>query len=373
MHLFDLLFGLAARGPRFFEDGWGDRILCDGAADPEELMRRCAGPIEVRLGRPSRAHGGVLREGTFVSPEDRLPTCARRARVQLLLPEAGTRAVVLHLAASGDQGFRLRLRFAAPLLAHGIGALVLENAYYGARRPERQRAHALRSVSDLYLLGSATFQEGRALLCWLRQGGHPAVGVTGFSMGGQLAAMVGASMDFPVAVVPVASSCSADAVLREGVLRHTPCWERLACAGETEATARERLFERLARFSVTSLPAPAFPPAAIVVGTAQDGVVPPAEMQRIAEYWGAELRWLPAGHVTAVLRHQEPMRQAILDAVDRLGAAPEAGRRRRRRAAVAEEPIRSIVALAGRADAGGAAVRHRRPHRQPRRAAGNRR
>jgi Alpha/beta hydrolase domain containing 18 len=366
MHLFDLLFGLASRGPRFFEDGWGDRVLSECAEDPERLMRRSARPLDVQLGPRRRAVGGSLCEGTFASPEDRLPACARTARVNLLLPEGETHAVVLHLAASGDQGFQLRLRFAAPLLQHGIGALVLENAYYGARRPERQLAHALRSVSDLYLLGAATFQEGRALLRWLRQVGHARVGVTGFSMGGQLAAMVGASMDFPVAVVPVAPTCSADSVLRGGVLRHAPSWARLAGEGETEALARERLLERLARFSVTNLPAPAFPPAAIVVGTELDGVVPPSEMRRIAEYWGAELRWLPAGHVSAVLRHQGAMRLAILDAVERLPAARAMATRRRR--SPAADPIRALFSLAARAD-GAAAVRHR--HRQH--AAGNRR
>jgi hypothetical protein len=172
--------------------------------------------------------------------------------------------------------------------------------------------------------------------------------------------MVGAAMDFPVAVVPIAPSCSADMVLREGVLRHTASWSRLAAEGETEAASRARLLERLARFSVTSLPPPVFPPSAIVVGTAEDGVVPPSEMQRIAEHWGAELRWLPAGHVTAVLRHQEPMRQAIVDAVDRLGAPRDETLRRRCRRAGTVDRVRAVLALAARADADadGAAARH---------------
>ena len=96
-------------------------------------------------------------------------TCGRTARVRLLLPEHDLRGVAVHLAASGDQGFRVRLRFAAPLLARGIGALVLENAFYGARRPANQLGPAVRSVSDLHLMGSATFQEGRVLLRWLRE------------------------------------------------------------------------------------------------------------------------------------------------------------------------------------------------------------
>jgi dienelactone hydrolase len=332
MHVLDLLFGLAARGPRFFQDGWGDRTLCD-SMDPEALSRRRIPRLRVKLGPARRAFGGLLRDGQFESPEHRLPRCARTARIRLLLPEDGARAVAVHLAASGDQGFAVRLRFAAPLLERGIGALVLENAFYGARRPANQPHHAVRSVSDLHLMGSATFQEARALMRWLRDALHVTrVGVTGYSMGGQLSAMVGASIPFPCAVVPIAATCSPDSVLRSGVLRHVASWSALVASGESVEAARSALCRHLARFSVTTLPAPAFPEAAIVVGTKDDGVVPPADMRRIAEHWGCELRWLPAGHVWAVLRHQGAMRDAIGDAFERLESAPGIATRPKARA-----------------------------------------
>jgi dienelactone hydrolase len=321
MHFLDLLFGLAARGPRFFADGWGDRALCD-EIDPEALARRRIPAIQVRLGPRQRSLGGILREGSFESPEARLPACARRARLKLLLPQRGLRGVAVHLAASGDQGFAVRLRFAAPLLARGLGALVLENPFYGDRRPRGQVGPAVRSLSDLTLMGAATFQEGRALLRWLRDAqGVPLVGVTGFSMGGQMAAMVGASMPFACAVVPIAPACSPDSVLRDGALRHVAHWSALAAAGEDVEAARAAVCAHLSRFSVRTLPAPVLPEAAIVVGTAGDGIVPPAEMRRIAAHWGAELRWLDAGHVSAVLRHQGEMREALADAFGRLDLA----------------------------------------------------
>jgi hypothetical protein len=337
MHLLDFVFGLAARGPRFFQDGWGDRALCE-AMDPQALSRRRIPRLDVRLGPVRREHGGLLQDGTFESPEARLPACASTARVRLLLPEGGARAVALHLAASGDQGFGVRLRFAAPLLERGIGALVLENAYYGARRPANQPRHAYRSISDLHLMGAATFQEGRALLRWLREDrAVPLVGVTGYSMGGQFSAMVGASVPFPCAIVPVAAPCSPDTVLREGVLHHVAEWAAIVGDAADPDAAKEELLAHLAKFSVTALPPPVWPLAAIVVGTAGDGVVPPAEMERIARHWGAELRWLPAGHVSAVLRHRGDMRQAVIDAFDRLEALTAAELRRsgraRRRAA----------------------------------------
>jgi dienelactone hydrolase len=235
--------------------------------------------------------------------------------------------VALHLAASGDQGFALRLRFAAPLLRQGLGALVLENPYYGARKPAAQLGPAVRTVADLHLMAAAAFQEGRALLRWLRHEQRVRlVGVTGFSMGGQMAAMVGASVEFPAAVVPIAGAFSPDSVFREGVLKGVAHVAALCERDEREEDARRRLMELLARFSVARLPAPVCPEAAIVVGTAGDGFVPPAEMRRTAAYWGAELRWIPAGHVLAVLRHQATMRAAIADAFDRLEAALRSGR-----------------------------------------------
>ncbi len=322
MNVADLLFGVVVRGPRFFNEGWGDRALCD-STDPAELAGRPPPRLEVKLGPARPAHGGILVEGTFPSPERCLPECARTARFRLLLPEGRPAGVAVHLAASGDQGFGIRLRFARPLLARGIGALVLENPFYGARRPPDQHRHAMRSVSDLHLLGRATFLEARGLLRWLSEGLRVRrLGVTGYSMGGQLAAMVGASWPEPLAVVPVAPTCSPDSVLREGVLRHVAHWRALAGAGGDEEAARAELIGHLARFAVTALPPPCWPRAAIVVGTEADGVVPPAEMDKIARHWGAELRWLPAGHVTAVVLHLDAMRQAIADAFDRLAGAP---------------------------------------------------
>ncbi|HSD18958.1 MAG TPA: alpha/beta hydrolase family protein [Anaeromyxobacter sp.] len=359
MHLLDLFIGVAIRGHHFFEDGWGDRAVCE-ASDPEVLLRRRTRPIDVQLGAGKRAHGALLYDGSFQSPEERLPECARTAHVKVLLPAGEVRGMFVHLAASGDQGFGLRLRFAEPLVARGVGAVVLENPYYGARRPKAQYAHQVRCVSDMHLMASATFLEGRSLLRWLRDElGFERVGVTGYSMGGQLAAMVGAAMPFPVAVVPVAPACSPDSVLREGVLRHVPSWQKLAAAGEDEAAVREALLGRASQFSVTSLPAPVYPEAAIVVGTSQDGFVPPSDMRRIAEHWGAELRWLPAGHVSALLRHQGAMRQAMLDALARLESAP-LQRRRPRRASTGELAKAAPPAKAPAQVAGGAAPLGRR-------------
>lgn len=310
------MFGMLVGRPLFFADGWGDlRVLDD---DPVELTRRAPANLVIRWGAPRRGRVGTLREGIFESPEARLPACSRIARVQLALPAGPLRGIALHLAASGDQGFRVRLRLAAPLLERGIGALVLENALYGSRRPPRQLGPAVRTVSDLYLMGAATLQEGRALLRWLYEGSFGAVGVTGYSMGGQMAAMVGATVPFPVAVIPVAPTCAPDSVLRSGAMCNVASWAALGAGREAAAEVRNALCARLARYSVARLTPPLRPDAAIVVGTAHDAIVPPSEMRRIADHWGCELRWLPASHVSAILRHQGAFRRAIADAFERI-------------------------------------------------------
>jgi dienelactone hydrolase len=318
VHWLDRALYLALPRQPFFAGGWGDRRVLE-----ERRIERLRGlppdPVEVRWEREERRSGARVRIGWFDSPEQLLPAEGRRARVQLLLPETGEpRAVCVHLAASGDQGFGPRARFAGPLLRRGLAALILENAYYGERRPTGQPGAAVRTVSDLVVMGSATVREARALLAWLRGQGHPRVGVAGYSMGGQMAAVVAASLPFPLAVAAMAPSNSPATVFTEGLLSTHPRWDALTRPGERPEKARAALRERFLPFAVTALPPPAEPRAAVVVGNRGDGVVAPADMQRIAEHWGCEMRWLDTGHVGAVLWHQEALRAAVADAFDRL-------------------------------------------------------
>jgi esterase/lipase len=53
-------------------------------------------------------------------------------------------------------------------------------------------------------MGLAAEREGRALLGWLRSVGFENVGVSGLSMGGQVAASVAATLPYPVAAAPLA-------------------------------------------------------------------------------------------------------------------------------------------------------------------------
>ena len=311
--LVDRLVALALPRASFFRDGFGDEELLE-RWDAAELLRPQS-PARIRWSAP-RTRGGVeARDGTFESPERRLAAPARCARVRRIGPPGPAAAEVVLLAASGDQGMRARASFARPLVRQGIASWILENPYYGSRRPPGQRGAAVRTVSDLLLMAVATVREALALLALLREGGARRLGIAGYSMGGNLAAVVEGAAGFELAAVTAAPSASPAAVFTEGLLRRYPDLRALA---PDEESARTALRARLARFDATHLPPPKAPRACLVVGTRDDGFVPAREMERLAAHWACELRWLPAGHVTAVLLHRRALRAAVADALARL-------------------------------------------------------
>jgi hypothetical protein len=323
MHWMDSVAGrLIARRPRFFEEGWGAQALLErlsrgpqGFAMPELH--------EVTLST-SRRDGGVwVQEGRFPSPAavGPMPAASAEARFQLLLPlKAGPRPpVCVFLASSGDHGFGLRRFLAQPLLSAGVGALLLENPYYGSRRPPGQKGEALRTVVDLLLMARATAVEAVALLGWLLARGHPKVGLSGYSMGGSMAAYAACFFPLPLALVPVAVAHSAAPVFTQGVLSALPDWEVLGRTCGGAAPARQRLAELLEALSITQLPPLPTPRRAIIVAARQDGFVPSASTLRLLQHWrGAELRYLRGGHVSALLTGRAQIAQAILEAFSRV-------------------------------------------------------
>jgi dienelactone hydrolase len=319
---------LVRRGPRFFADGWGPSGVL------EKLTRGPQGFAMPELSqvflRPERVEGPFrVQDGRFPSPAavGSLPPEAQEARFRLLLPKgAGARPpVVVLLAASGDEGFGMRRFLAASLVARGVGALLLENPYYGSRRPRGQQGPAVRTVVDLLLMFRATAVEASALLGWLLARGHPKVGVSGYSMGGSLAAYAAAAFPLPVAVAPLAAADSAAPVFTEGVLSALPDWQALGrglgSGAGAEDAARRRLAEVLGAAATTALPPLSQPRRAVLVAARQDGFVPGSATLRLLQHWrGAELRYVPGGHVSAFVTGRAASTRAILDALERVPA-----------------------------------------------------
>ncbi|ATB30928.1 alpha/beta hydrolase family protein [Melittangium boletus] len=324
MHWLDALSAklVAARRPRFFEDGWGSSALL------EKLTRAPHGFAfpelhDVAMSPPRREGHLLVQEGRFPSPAavGSLPEACQQARFQLLLPHAAgpLPPVCVFLASSGDEGFGLRRFIAGKLARSGVGALLLENPYYGARRPPGQVGPAVRSVVDLMLMFRATAVEATALLGWLLARGHPKVGISGYSMGGSVAAYAAAMFPLPVAVIPLAVADSASPVFTEGVLSAVPDWEALGRPLGSPGAARQRLAEVLSAVSTTALPPLSQPRRAILMAARQDGFVPASSTLRLLKHWrGAELRYLSGGHLSAFVTGRDFIVRTIIEAFSRI-------------------------------------------------------
>jgi len=139
----------------------------------------------------------TIIEGSLTTPfndliGDLMPEVVKTAKFQLLLPNVWKtkhRPVVFHYAGTGDQNYwRRRLLLAKPLLfEHNVASLILENPFYGERKPEDQLFSNLNYVKDVFLLGGCIITESLALLNWCERLGFGPFLLTGLSMGGYMA------------------------------------------------------------------------------------------------------------------------------------------------------------------------------------------
>jgi dienelactone hydrolase len=316
-HPIDLLGGLiVSRGPkrlRFFSEGWGDEDLLAGfelpSGDPE--------PVAIDWGPVAFHAGKVVTRGEFPSPAmDVLPDRAHRARVIRVEPAGATARTVVLMAAWNEHDPRARLDIASLLADRGIASLILENPYYGERRPNDGDQQPIRTVSDFFQMGAGAVAEGRALLAMVRdQGRRP--GIAGYSMGGNVTALVSALVPFAVATTPLAPSYSPAPVYLDGVLRGGIDWSALG--GETRACRRLRAL--LLRASVLEVPAPPHARHAVLVAARRDGYVPPEATEALHHHWpGSELRWTPDGHATLLWFRKPVLATAISDSFARVQA-----------------------------------------------------
>jgi hypothetical protein len=171
--------------------------------------------------------------GHFVSPlavyePGLLPSESENARFQVILPKKRPRlpSVCLHLAGTGDHLFWRRRNFIAKPLARekGIASVLLENPYYGSRKPKTQFQSYLNHVSDVFIMGSALVIESALLLDWCLKEGFQALGITGISMGGHMASVASCYWPHPIAIVPCLSWSTASSAFTEGVFSDSCAW-----------------------------------------------------------------------------------------------------------------------------------------------------
>ncbi|XP_029417928.1 protein ABHD18 isoform X2 [Nannospalax galili] len=214
---------------KLFIRGWGR---------PEDLKRlfefrkmignreRCQNLVSsdypVHIDKVEEQSDCKILDGHFVSPMAHyvpgiMPVESVIARFQFIVPKEWSskyRPVCIHLAGTGDHHYwRRRTLMARPMIKEArMASLLLENPYYGCRKPKDQVRSSLKNVSDLFVMGGALILESAALLHWLEREGYGPLGMTGISMGGHMASLAVSNWPKPMPLIPCLSWSTASGV-----------------------------------------------------------------------------------------------------------------------------------------------------------------
>uniref|UniRef100_A0A182Q8M3 Protein ABHD18 n=1 Tax=Anopheles farauti TaxID=69004 RepID=A0A182Q8M3_9DIPT len=244
---------------KFFCKGWGKpenlerlfafrKIISNRAACSQLVPRDY--PVEITK---EELHSDCkILEGKFISPLEiympgLVPDVAQHAHFQILLPlkwnDERFKPICIHLAGTGDHYFwKRRNLIAKPLLKEAnLGAIILENPFYGLRKPKEQRASSLQNVSDIFVMGGCLVLESLVLLNWCERNGYGPLGITGLSMGGHMASLAATNWPKPLVLVPCLSWSTASSVFTEGVMSHSISWDVLETQYFADGNFRERL------------------------------------------------------------------------------------------------------------------------------------
>jgi len=173
----------------------------------------------------------------------------------------------------------------------------------------------LRSFVHQLLMNRTILLEARALLAWARGRGAPSLAITGYSMGGYMAAYAGALLDFPVAIAACAAGLSPVPIYTQGQLARSIEWSAME---SDDPSARGTVASVLSTLA-DMVPDAANGRTAVIVGVAKDGFVPAAEVHALAEKWpGAQVEWMRGGHVSAYVLGGRRFRGAVRSAVRRI-------------------------------------------------------
>nr|XP_044987467.1 protein ABHD18 isoform X3 [Jaculus jaculus] len=126
-----------------------------------------------------------------------------------------------------------------------MASLLLENPYYGCRKPKDQVRSSLKNVSDLFVMGGALILESAALLHWLEREGYGPLGMTGISMGGHMASLAVSNWPKPMPLIPCLSWSTASGVFTTGVLSKSVNWRELEKQYYTQTVYEEEIIHML--------------------------------------------------------------------------------------------------------------------------------
>eukprot|EP00090_Calanus_glacialis_P012441 TRINITY_DN21001_c0_g1_i1.p1 TRINITY_DN21001_c0_g1~~TRINITY_DN21001_c0_g1_i1.p1 ORF type:complete len:279 (-),score=91.66 TRINITY_DN21001_c0_g1_i1:82-918(-) len=108
-----------------------------------------------------------------------------------------------------------------------VASIILENPYYGLRKPKSQLRSSLHHVSDLFLMGACIIMESQVLLRWAQKEGFGPLCCHGISMGGNMACLAASAWPHPIGLVPCLSWTSASVTFCQGVMSKAINWKLL--------------------------------------------------------------------------------------------------------------------------------------------------
>jgi hypothetical protein len=382
---------------KFFTKGWGKPHTLEKVIKlrkefgDRNLAQKYFATLDtpVKLTKQETQDGCVIINGEFRSPicellPGVLPEESQVAYFQAVLPEKwknraddrnnwpeGKRPMVLHFAGTGDHHFwRRRTMMAKPLIKEmNVGSIIIENPYYGARKPKAQFRSALHYVSDLFIMGAANIAESQVLLKWAEKQGFGPLCCHGISMGGHMASLAASTWHKPVCLVPCLSWTSGSVTFCQGVMAKAINWKQLheqyeqneeyktkvlnlisspefsydggysadqflkdsflapdskvsltnfrdmktGASTRTEAFSFMRgLMDECTHLGNYSLPVDT--ELVEIVAAQYDAYQPRKSIKPLDQLWGgANIRYVPQGHVSSYLFHQNVFREAIYD------------------------------------------------------------
>ncbi len=319
--------GIALAGtPRLYEpifsEGWGDPARLQSLQE-----RALQPPVPARLDLEARVVSEDRRRRVtdlrFPTPAGDLPDASWLAHARLIEPY-GARRLTIGFASFNDHGYRTRSDVVAPLLAADTAVVLLENPYYGQRRPHPD-LQPMRTVADLLSMGAAAVWEGLSLAVTLAEVAPWTIGFFGYSMGGNIAALAAATAPFPVACAALAASHSPGPVFTGGALAHAVAWEALG--GEESS---DQLGRVLGSASVLHFRPQPWTAASVIVAAERDGYIPAHAVDSLHRHWpGSLLKVVPGGHASLLKLGKDTLAEAIGESFDRfesMVAAPDDGR-----------------------------------------------
>ncbi|KAK9504449.1 hypothetical protein O3M35_010776 [Rhynocoris fuscipes] len=231
---------------KYFDQGWGNPNVLKKLLKFRKIVSKsgeCCKLVPeyypVKITKDNILPNSVrIIEGYFITPfelyfPDLLPAETKNAYFQAILPlewkSDSYKPICLHMAGTGDHYFwRRRQLIAKPLLYEaGIASIIIENPFYGLRKPSTQIGSVLHNVTDIFLMGVCLMMEAIVLFRWCKRNGFGPLGVTGISMGGHMASLAAASWPFPIVLVPCLSWSTASVVFTEGVMSKAINWDLL--------------------------------------------------------------------------------------------------------------------------------------------------